>query len=561
MTSPPDPLIGTFINNRYEILSVIGRGGMSIVYKAKNPEMGRDVAIKMLKAEFMTDNEMVARFSRETAAARRLAHRNLVTVHDTGIDEHGNPYLIMDHLEGMPLSDTIEKEGRLPVKRCLKIFVQICNGLAHMHTHNIIHRDIKPGNIMLLQTATTEDYVKIFDFGFVKILPYGNARYQKLTQSGDVLGTPLYMSPEQSLGRELDTRSDIYSFGCVMYECLTGQAPLVGINVAATMQKQIKEIPKSLDVARPDLYIPEQLTEIIFKTLEKEPNDRYQSIVDVKRDLEAISEALLKKKSTQVTKLPALSKLKQKKKNKQKFSPIPTIVLSTLLLAVFGLAAFLILNPNNRPTSIYQLQLSIEIDKHRKVGLTAFQKGDYKQAQIQLQTALNTATKAKMPDKETLLYQDMARLCLVENKLQEASTYAHKALNLQKTFINNTTSLSTAHTLETLALIAMANNNDKEAVNNWQKILAIEENNESISKQELANTYLSLAYLYEITDQFVKADEFYKKAIFALESEPKIESTLHSHALHQYAHFLHRMNKNVEARKWEIKAKALRSIH
>lgn len=328
----PDPHIGTVLDGKYEVLAVVGRGGMSVVYRARNVYTQQVFAIKMLKQDLVDDAELVARFSREASAGIKMVHPNIIGMHEIGTASSGQPYIVMDFLEGETLLRVLKQEGRVSVKRCLKIMLQMCEGVAHMHNQKIVHRDIKPGNIMLVETANDTDVVKLFDLGFAKIRAEPGTNRGDLTQFGDVLGTPLYMSPEQTMGQPLDSRSDIYSLGCVMYEMLTGSAPLVGSSVLETMQMQVKERPKALDDARPDLYIPEQLTEIVFQAMEKEPEDRYQSIFDLKRDIESVAMSLSGKLSSSVT-LPGISKLKQLPPQKPK-PPITAIVLGILLVVI-----------------------------------------------------------------------------------------------------------------------------------------------------------------------------------------------------------------------------------
>lgn len=328
----PDPHVGSILDGKYEVLSVVGRGGMSVVYRCRNVYTQQVVAVKMLKQDLVDDAELVARFSREASAGIKMVHPNIIGMHEVGTASSGQPYIVMDFLEGETLLRVLKRDGRISVKRCVKIMLQVCDAVAHMHNQKIIHRDLKPGNIMLVETAFDSDVVKMFDLGFAKIRSEPGSNKGDLTQFGDVLGTPLYMSPEQTQGMPLDSRSDIYSLGCVMYEMLAGSAPLVGSSVLETMQMQVKEKPKTLDDARPDLYIPEQLTQIVFQAMEKDPDARYQSISDLKRDLESVGLSLSGKMSTTVT-LPGISKLKQLPEPKPK-PPILMIVLGLLLACI-----------------------------------------------------------------------------------------------------------------------------------------------------------------------------------------------------------------------------------
>lgn len=281
----PDPLVGTVLADRYKILSVLGRGGMSIVYKARHQLMDRVVALKMLHAQLVSDPQSLNRFQLEAKAVSALNHPNIIMVYDFGITEKGLPYLVMDFLQGMSIADIIQEEGQLDVVRGVNIFIQACEGLAHAHYKNVVHRDLKPSNIMLVTGEEGESVVKIVDFGIAKLLSPDGQSIQRLTQTGEVVGSPLYMSPEQLMGHKLDARSDIYSMGCVIYESLTGKPPFLGDNVIDTMRKHLDEAPMPLKTARADLAIPEHLEHVVLKALAKEPIDRYQTMKELRDDL------------------------------------------------------------------------------------------------------------------------------------------------------------------------------------------------------------------------------------------------------------------------------------
>lgn len=282
-----DPLIGSKLADRYHILTLIGHGGMGNVYRAKHELMERDVAIKMLKADLITDSMSVKRFQQEARAACRLKHPNVITLFDFGVSPSGQPYLVMDLLVGVSLADVIKKDGNVGADRTVKIGCQAASALEHAHRAGVIHRDLKPGNIMLIDTDDEKDFVKVVDFGVAKLIGGGeDSESQRLTQTGEVCGSPVYMSPEQCLGQKLGPASDIYSLGVVLYEALTGRLPLLGKTMVDTMQKHITEIPPSFGTVRPDLYIPERLEAVVFKALQKNPGDRHQSMADLERDLE-----------------------------------------------------------------------------------------------------------------------------------------------------------------------------------------------------------------------------------------------------------------------------------
>jgi serine/threonine-protein kinase len=282
-----DPLVGTKLADRYFIHSVVGHGGMGIVYKARHELMDRDVAIKVLKADLISDSMSVKRFQQEARAACKLKHPNVITLFDFGVSPNGQPYLVMDYLKGISLADVIKKDGHVGVDRSIRIFVQACRALEHAHREKVIHRDMKPGNIMLVETDDEREFVKVVDFGVAKLIGDGeDAESQRLTQTGEVCGSPVYMSPEQCEGRKLGPYSDIYSMGVVLYEALTGRLPLLGKTMVETMQKHLSEIPPPFGEIRPDLYIPERLESVVLKAMAKDPASRHQSMAELERDLE-----------------------------------------------------------------------------------------------------------------------------------------------------------------------------------------------------------------------------------------------------------------------------------
>ncbi len=286
---------GAVIADRYEILSTIGTGGMGVVYKARHRLMKRVVAIKMLHAQYVSTASTLRRFQQEAQAASSLNHPHILTVYDFGLTEDGQPYLVMDFLEGRTLAEVLTEEGNLPVERAVDIFTQACAGLSHAHQKGIIHRDIKPSNIMLVTLDDRPDFVKIVDFGIAKILSMegGAAESDHLTRTGEVFGSPLYMSPEQCRGKELDPRTDIYSLGCVLYRTLTGAAPFMGQDQLECMFKHVNETPSPFSEVCPDLNLPAGLEKVVFKALAKNPGERYQTMHDFRQALGMFSQHTL----------------------------------------------------------------------------------------------------------------------------------------------------------------------------------------------------------------------------------------------------------------------------
>lgn len=300
-----DLLVGATLGSRYWVLSVIGRGGMSVVYKAKVKDTGKIVAVKTLRTAGMTDDMVVKRFQREAELLSRLNHPRIVNLHAYGSSAKGQPYFVMDYLVGENLTNLLGRENHLEPERFQDIFVQVCAAIEHAHRQGAIHRDVKPGNIMLTRQGATSDYVKVVDFGIAKMAEEA----QRLTRMGEVWGSPIYMSPEQCMGAPVDARSDIYSLGIVMYESLTGKVPFLGRNYADTMTKQISDDPAPFAQIRPDLRIPASLEKIVMAAMAKQPENRYQSLGLMRKDLEAA----LSSKPTSELPLPVVAKANKAK--------------------------------------------------------------------------------------------------------------------------------------------------------------------------------------------------------------------------------------------------------
>lgn len=281
--------VGSVIGDRYEIIETVGTGGMGVVYRAKHKLMKRIVAIKMLHANLVSNATTLKRFQHEAQAASTLNHPNILTVFDFGLTDEGQPYLVMDYLEGVSFADVLQEEGNVEVNRALKIFIQTCAALAHAHQKGIVHRDLKPSNIMLVDLDGDPDFVKIVDFGIAKIVSMEDGETSNLTRTGEIFGSPLYMSPEQCRGKTLDARTDIYSMGCVMYRALAGMSPFMGQDQLDLMFKQVNDIAPSFSEVCPDLFLSAEVEAIVVKCLAKSPDDRFQSMVDLKQELERVA--------------------------------------------------------------------------------------------------------------------------------------------------------------------------------------------------------------------------------------------------------------------------------
>jgi serine/threonine-protein kinase len=294
------------IDNRYDIIRPLGEGGMGSVFLVHDRVLDKHMAIKMLRDDVsQADGILAKRFEQEARSALEMTHVNVVAAYGQGRDTSGAPYLVMDYIEGVSLSELIQSQGVMEIHYALDIFMQVCEALTHAHTKNLIHRDIKPANVLLRPIEGGGAMVKLVDFGIAKTLPLFDHETRALTQTGEILGSPAYMSPEHCLGEEADERSDIYSLGCVMYEALTGQPPF-------TAKHPIKAILQHLRAAADPLArrvkIEDQPTmgadfdyfqyrkaveSVVMRCLEKEPLDRYQSADALRLDLEQLSKDLI----------------------------------------------------------------------------------------------------------------------------------------------------------------------------------------------------------------------------------------------------------------------------
>jgi len=317
----------------YEILSPLGAGGMGEVYKAKDTRLGRDVAIKVLPTHLIDDPDMKARFEREARAISQLTHAHICTLYDVG-SEGGVEYLVMELLEGQTLADRLEK-GPLPTEQILKYGVEIADALDRAHRAGIVHRDLKPGNVML-----TKSGVKLLDFGLAKAVGANEppselsslptqAPSRPLTEKGTVMGTFQYMAPEQLEGKDADARTDIFAFGCVLYEMATGQKAFTGSTQASLVSSILRDEPKPISAVAP--LAPAALDRLVKSCLAKDPEDRWQNARDVRNELTWIGQ-------TGSQPLPAAPAGAARKKNRERLAWVAAIAAAAVAAVAIAAA-------------------------------------------------------------------------------------------------------------------------------------------------------------------------------------------------------------------------------
>lgn len=340
---------GAIIADKYRIISAIGKGGMSTVFKVEHVQLGTTLALKVLDKTLWQDPEAVKRFKLEAQTIGLLAHPCLTTYRDFGVSTGGQPYLVMDYVDGYDLDEFLNTEGLYTLPEAVGLLEKICDGLSLAHSKGIIHRDLKPSNIMF--DTGDNNQVKIVDFGVAKIVTEDANQMQSLTRTGEVFGSPLYMSPEQCKGARVDNRSDIYSLGCVMFEVLTGTHPIRGNTMLETLTNHIDVVhppllevdPSLQELSRAGWVNPEDFQYILQKCLQKNLNDRYSSVDDILQDLRRLKEKTLEKQDlprSTVKSLRMSENLEPRKDPKEMLVMVATLVAIGVGVGVAGVATW-----------------------------------------------------------------------------------------------------------------------------------------------------------------------------------------------------------------------------
>ncbi len=298
-------LTNTTVDSKYQVLELLGKGGMGAVYRARHLMLNKDIALKTFRTNRPTP-EAIERFNREVRAVAKLDHPNIVLVFDSGITENNQPYYTMELLIGGSLEERLRSHGALSVDEALTIFADVAEGLKSAHNNGIVHRDLKPANIFLSPQSMQSgkpNTAKIVDFGIAKLAD-NSAEIQYQTSVGTIFGSPLYMSPEQSRGEEVDKRSDIYSFGCALYEVLTGYPPIVGRHAFETMILHQTTVPARLSQRSPGTFFSPMLETFVGRLLHKNPDHRPQSFEEILDTIRRIRKLTAVETSATIASLP-----------------------------------------------------------------------------------------------------------------------------------------------------------------------------------------------------------------------------------------------------------------
>ncbi len=486
-TSAEDTLIGQTIAARFEIISKLGEGGMAVVYKARHLMLNRIVALKLIKPGIM-HSKAAQRFQQEAKAATSLNHNNIATVREFGYDENG-AYLVMDFVEGVSLSDALKENGKLSAERTKNIISQVCEGLKHAHDSGVIHRDLKPANIILARNAKGDEFPKIVDFGIAKLVDEENEA--NLTQTGEIFGTPNYMSPEQCLGKKADQRSDVYSVGCVMHECLTGKAPFASDSSIETLMKHVNEQFKPSSKQAPNYFMT-----AIKGCLEKKPDDRWQSVSDLREFL-------------QEPKGPAQKKYKNREKHFSRKQIITIAIISTI--AGIALAAFASFAPLTGIVTEILFPNSWQRLAHEAQGQSALGPSNYLNAKTSMIKAIQEAKRADASELEMEgLYIQFARLLSNMRDRAASKKYFALALNLNE---KHGEDLQRGSMHDWLAQIYLDEKNYPQAIQEAQAAVDIKKRTIGERQRVTLLSYFRLGQAYRGVKQYTKAEEVDRKVL------------------------------------------------
>ncbi|HIA55787.1 MAG TPA: serine/threonine protein kinase [Candidatus Melainabacteria bacterium] len=369
--------VGKVLDGKYEVVSLLGKGGMGAVYRVRHKLLNIELALKTLDTQRLSDASSSRRFQTEAKAAFSLKHANLVKVHDFGVLEDGHPFLVMDLVQGKTLQELIKARGQLSLEEIEPIFTQLCFGLSHAHHQQVVHRDIKPANIMIVDGMNLKDEgsVKVLDFGIAKIVNEDRSELDALTQTGEIFGSPFYMSPEQCAGEAIDQRSDIYSLGCVLFEAITGTPPLVGSNPLRTMMLHVNEKAPSLKEAALGSHFPPAIEKVVSRMLAKSPSERYGDLGVVALELNKAC-TNLSTDSNQPSKDSSDDALVRKRTVSFSLLQLTAIVASVALVTIFStlfISHFLI-DSANAAAERHKEQFKIERISDTRIRETGDQK-------------------------------------------------------------------------------------------------------------------------------------------------------------------------------------------
>ncbi len=464
-----DLSFGTIVDNRYQLIEHLGQGGMGTVFKTRELGLERIIALKLLHPSLVGDTESQQRFKREGKVLSELNHPNILIFYRFGVWGDAFPYIAMEFVQGQSLSAVIGEQGISP-NRVVAIGLQICAAMEHAHRHKVIHRDLKPSNIMLCLQPTA-DTVKIVDFGLARVLPDANATSRQWTQTGSVIGSVHYMSPEQCLGKKADVRSDIYSLGCLLYEAVTGCRPLDADNPIGLMHLHATQMPEPISKRLGDAMTPAGLNNVLVRSMMKDPAQRYQSMAAMQEDLSLVL-------SGQGGSIDDPGKAT---KSSGRFSIMPGVgvlcaLLFLILASILGYC-ILLRNHNNEEMAVLSTHVPgpLGAEHFKNLGDGFIKQCKFPEAELAFKRALDIVEKKADSDRSTLrvLVTRLGYSYRAQGKQADARSSFTRALSIGKTIPE----FDNANLLVSLGNVCTAQGRYREAEVIYKKALTIMEKN------------------------------------------------------------------------------------
>ena len=580
-------MTGSILAEQFEIISLIGRGGMSAVYKARQLTMERLVAIKVLHLHLVSHSVTMKRFQQEAKAVSKLTHPHIVAVHDFGTLPERQPYLVMEYLEGDTLAAVLEREKLLGFERALPIFRQICQGLEHAHQRGIIHRDVKPSNVILLQSEVVPDFVKIVDFGIAKLLPLSGIEGQKLTRTGEVFGSPQYMSPEQARGHSPDARSDIYSLGCIMYEVLTGEPPFLAQSLLETMYMRLTDDPAPISDKRPDLGVPYAVEDVVLKALSREPDQRQQSMAELAGQIEKTRAELERPSIIRSPIHKGSAGLRRLFRQGKRFWLKLSVALAALTLFLAGTLLWVEFTGGRMGGDAERSRHEVLWSRYDQDGQKLLDQGNYGEAERALKAAVAEAerfgeqdrrlsvslnklvTVYQLAGKRAAVDQVRQRLASIRQLAQTAAGDADSNLDevadltlrlvpkkLQKS--DQAHSEQLAEKLNQLAALCINTQDYDKAEQLLSKALEIEAKTVGPNSEQAARTMTALAHLLHINEgKYEQAKPLYEQALAIREKASGGQDPEVANALRMLAHLYQDMGQYARAEDFYRRALAI----
>jgi serine/threonine protein kinase len=591
-----DPLVGKVLDGRWKILQFLGEGSMSSVYQAEHLQTGELVVLKMLHQHVAANSSNVRRFDSAAREVMALRHPRIAKFLDIHLDPNGEVFLVLECLPGESLEDILAKSGHLPSHRTIEIFSQVCEGLEYAHEDNVLHRDLKPSNIILVDSGKIKDDVKLADFGVAKLLAEESEDLKTsgyITRTKEVFGSPMYMSPEQCMGKKLDGRSDIYSLGCVMYETLTGKPPFVGKNVLETAYKHMNEAPKPIapDITQDKVLM--RLETVIFKALAKDPNERYQSISQLKSDLAILSSASEIEWAANTFALKKAPKVKKKKQKQQletggskpwiSFEVAVIGSVSLVIMVVIGFWSISFLNTESSDGPPFNNDLLWVVKDRTKIA----EQADFAQQEDGARTELSRAEREtgtdskeyakalgalanvyvnsghwsdaapllghladalkKLKDTSRIgeCYGQLGYVYFMQNQLQEAEKFSQ--LGVKEMEEKGAARKFLELPLQVLGDIYSQNNNLAKADEVYTKLFSVVEPNKTVDTLGYIKAAVKLGDVYRRENKMQQAEDLYRQGIDAYKQVIHTETQFFAKALYGMGLILAKEGKSKEA--------------